>query len=200
MRTHNLVCGDLLSWFAILSLIACFSAYISKLDIITQITAFLNVVCTVIMGVSCRDGDFSMSLVKVILFLTFQQPDGISQSHHEDIISELPQSVNVALAKFNLNSWTTIYTLCPAFRSTYTPTLKTGSVVLAYAGFSTKPSSSIICWMWWSFTLLRQQWHSNANQTLCLPSFHDYLTGLLSHPDLEDAMDISCDTLLEALK
>ena len=89
-----------------------FSASISKLDVITQIAAFLGVVCTVIMGVSRRDRDLIMGLVNVILFLAFQQPDGILQSHHEDIISEMPQSVNVALVKFDLNSHTTIYAVC----------------------------------------------------------------------------------------
>ena len=46
-----------------------FSASISKLDVITQIAAFLSVVCTVIMGVSRRDRDLIMGLVNVILFL-----------------------------------------------------------------------------------------------------------------------------------
>ena len=89
----------LLLWFTILSFITDhhFSASISKLDIIIQITAVLGIICTIIMDISCRGRDFIMSLVNVILFLAFQQPDGILQSCYEDIISEMPQSVNVAL-------------------------------------------------------------------------------------------------------
>ena len=56
------------------------------------------------MGVSCRDGDMIMGLVNVILFLAFQQLDGILQLRHEDIISKMPQNVSAALSKFDLDS------------------------------------------------------------------------------------------------
>ena len=81
-----------------------FAASISKLDIIMQVSAFLGVICTVIMGVSRRDGDMIMGLVNIIFFLTFQQPDGVLQSRHEDIISEMPQSIEAALSRFDLDS------------------------------------------------------------------------------------------------
>ena len=102
-----------------------------------QIAAFLGVVGTVIMGVSHRDRDLIMGLVNVILFLAFQQPDGILQSCHEDIISEMPQSVNAALVKLDLNSRTTIYAVCPAYHSIYMPTFQPGSVAPVYAEYCT---------------------------------------------------------------
>ena len=91
-----------------------------------QVAAFLGVVCTVIMGISHRDGDMIMGLVNVILF---QQLDGILQSWHEDIISEMLQNVSASLSKFDLDSQTTICAVCPACHCIYKPAFKTDSTV-----------------------------------------------------------------------
>ena len=102
----KLVCGYLSSSFSILNFAVDhhFSASINKLDIITQTAAFLGIICTVIMGISCRDGDMIIGLVNIILFLAFWQPDGVMWSQHEDVISQMPQSINVAISKFDLDS------------------------------------------------------------------------------------------------
>ena len=152
------------------------------------------------MGVSRRDGDMIMGLVNVILFLAFQQPDGILQSRHEDIISEMPQNVSAALSKFDLDSQTTIYAVCPACHCIYKPAFKTDSAVRVYTEFCTNHPhpESAEC----GERLLHRG--SDGMETPIKPfvyhDFNDYLAGLLSHADLEDVMDRSCDTLMEELK
>lgn len=152
------------------------------------------------MGVSRRDGDMIMGLVNVILFLAFQQPDGILQSRHEDIISEMPQNVSAALSKFDLDSRTTIYAVCPTCHCIYKPAFKTDSAVRVYTEFCTNHPhpESAEC----GERLLHRG--SDGMETPIKPfvyhDFNDYLAGLLSHADLEDAMDRSCDTLMEELK
>ncbi|KAF8588261.1 hypothetical protein K439DRAFT_1287150, partial [Ramaria rubella] len=42
---------------------------IDRSDEVAQITMFLAVVCTVIMGVSCRAGDFILGITSVLLSL-----------------------------------------------------------------------------------------------------------------------------------
>ena len=94
----KLVCGYPSSSFSILNFAIDhhFSTSINKLDIITQAATFLGIICTVIMGVSHRDGDMIIGLVNIILFLVFRQPDGVMRSQHEDVISQMPQSITVA--------------------------------------------------------------------------------------------------------
>lgn len=176
-----------------------FAASISKLDIITQVSAFLGVICTVIMGVSCRDGDMIMGLVNIILFLAFQQPDGVLRSRHEDIISEMPQSIEAALSRFDLDSRTTVYAVCPSCHFLYKPTFKIGSTIPVYAEICTNHPhlESSEC----GDRLLREG--SDGKRMPIKPfvfhDFNDYVTSLLSRADLEEAMDRSCNTLMEEL-
>ena len=91
-------------------------------------------------------------------------------------------------------------TVCPACHSIYMPTFQPGSVPPAYAKFCTNHPhpESAKC----GEALLRQGNDGKATpiKPFVYHNFNDYVAGLLSRPDLEDAMDKSCDTLLEELK
>ena len=152
------------------------------------------------MGVSRRDGDMIIGLVNIILFLVFRQPDGVMRSRHEDVISQMPQSINAAISKFDLDSRTTIYAACPSCHFLYEPTFKIGSTVPIYPEHCANHPhlESPKC----GDLLLRRG--SDGKRTPIKPfvfhDFNDYLAGLLSRSDLEEAMDRSCDTLMEQLE
>ena len=63
--------------------------------------------------------------------------DEEAHQRHEDIISEMPQNVSAALSKFDLDSRTTIYAVCPACHCIYKPAFKTDSAVRVYPEFCT---------------------------------------------------------------
>ncbi|KIM72550.1 hypothetical protein PILCRDRAFT_31963, partial [Piloderma croceum F 1598] len=98
-----------------------FTASIRNFDTIAQVAIFLGVFCSVIIDVSRNDGDFIMGLINIILFLAFTGPGGEVTPTHEDIIAQMPQNIQQVLSKFDLDSRTTTYAVCPACHCTYKP-------------------------------------------------------------------------------
>ena len=99
---------------------------------IAQVAIFLGVSCSIVMDVSCNDGDFIMGLINIILFLAFSGPGSEATPKHEDIIAKMPQNIQQALSKFDLDSCITTYVVCPACHCTYKPQYNKGSLVLIY--------------------------------------------------------------------
>jgi hypothetical protein len=93
---------------------------------------FLGVFCSVVIDVSRNDGDFIMGLINIILFLAFVNPAGEMTPNHEDIMAQIPQSIREALSKFDLDSRTTTYAVCPACHCTYKPRFSKGSLIPIY--------------------------------------------------------------------
>jgi len=107
----------------------------------------------------------------------------------------MPQSIQEALSKFNLDSQTTTYAVCPLV------------IVLISRGLTRVPS--------FLFTTRSAAIDQRLNQTCMQPllrksndtgspkpikpfvyhHFHDFVGNLLSRPDLEEAMDKACDDL-----
>ena len=105
---------------------------ICKFDTIAQVAIFLGIFCSIVMDVSHNDGDFIMGLIDIILFLAFSGPGGEVTPKHEDIIAQMPQNIQQALSKFDLDSCTTTYAVCPTCHCTYKPWYNKGSLVLIY--------------------------------------------------------------------
>lgn len=158
---------------------------------------FLGVFCSVIVDVSRNDGDFIMGLINIILFLAFTGPGGEISPKHEDIIAQMPQNIQQALSKFDLDSRTTTYAVCPACHCTYKPRYNKGSLVPIYdERCRNRPTpESGPC----NEPLLhksdRQTGLSKPIKPFVYHHFHDYVGNLLSRPDLEEAMDKACDDL-----
>ena len=167
---------------------------ICKFDTIAQVAIFLGIFCSVVMDVSRNDGDFIMGLINTILILAFSGPGGEVTPKHEDIIAQMPQNIRQALSKFDLDSHTTTYAVCPACHCTYKPQYNKGSLVSIYdKTCHNRPTlESGLC----REPLLRKRDRSpKPIKTFIYHHFHDFISNLLSHQDLEEAMDKTCDNL-----
>lgn len=179
-----------------------FTSTIGQFDVLAQVTMFLAVVCTVLMGISRRDGDFLLGLLQIVLTLAFQPLDGrMMRPQHQDILTQIPDSIRTALSKFDLDAKTTTYAACPACHCTYEPQFRNGSTDPVYPANCTNKETpeSEEC----GEQLCRKDGQdANAAKPIkpyVYHSFHDYLAGLLSRKDLEELMDRSCDDLMASL-
>jgi len=152
------------------------------------------------MSVSRRDGDFIIGLINIILYLAFQRTTGPMEPRHADVVSQMPQSIRDAVSRFNLESRTVIYAVCPKCHCTYKPRYDSGSTRPIYEKTCTnqpKPESGIC-----GESLLRRV-DDDGHQVMkpikpfVYHDFDDYLASLLSRADLELAMDKSCDDLMQ---
>ena len=173
---------------------------IDQYDDVAQVSMFLGVVCSVIMGVSRRFGDLVMGLLSIVLQLAFQR-QGATSPTRARIIDGIPKTIDAVLSKFNLDGQCTVYAVCPACHCTYEPKFKLGSSIAAYPPrCMNKPDpDSEIC----NEPLLQATSDSDtATKPLKIfvyHHFHDYLTGLLARQDTEERMDQSCDELMASL-
>lgn len=171
------------------------------MDCISQLAIFIGVVCTVIMGVSRRDGDFIMSLLNMLVYLALSlsgKPTVLAGA----VLKEIPLSIYGALNKIDLESRTIVYAVCPTCHCTYEPINTAGDESPKYPKYCTnipRPEAGPC-----GQQLLRDPNDKDDLQE-CKPikpfvyhDFRDYLAGLLSCGDLEGMMDKSCNDLLDA--
>jgi hypothetical protein len=142
-----------------------------------------------------------MGLINIILYLAFADPAGVIAPKHEDILAQMPNSIQDALSKFDLDSQTTTYAVCPSCHCTYKPRFQKGSLTPIYDEFCrNRPTpESGPC---------KEPLLHKINDRTGLPKpikpfvyhhFNDFVGNLLSRPDLEDAMDKACDDLKSEL-
>ena len=167
------------------------------MDIIAQVAVLIGVVCSIMMGVSQRSGSFITGTLSLLLSLAFQRSDGRLSASHENIIRQLPPTMEVALDKIDLMSKTVTYVVCSC-HCTYTPSYLEGSAVPTYPEYCTHhPNPEILC----GEPLLDTQ-HSSAHlpkRTFVYHDFNDYLASLLSRSNVEMMMDMACNNLTTSL-
>ena len=78
-----------------------------------------------------------MAFVSIALFTGFMAGTGGASKRQEKILSEIPLNISDALSKFNFDSQTTVYAICPSCHFTYKPETKRGSSLLIYLKFCT---------------------------------------------------------------
>ncbi|KJA18366.1 hypothetical protein HYPSUDRAFT_145129, partial [Hypholoma sublateritium FD-334 SS-4] len=91
---------------------------------VAQVTMFLAVVCSVMMGISRRLGDFLMKMLTINLRIAFEQtrkPEEGPTLLQQDILSGLPKTIETALSQFDLDVKTTVYAVCEVCHCTYAP-------------------------------------------------------------------------------
>ena len=168
-------------------------------SIIIQIAIFLGVFIAGVIDASRNDRDFIMGILNILLFQAVQPLDGgLLDSHHEDLISHMPNNIHAALSKFDLDNKTVIYTVCLRCHCTYTPYISPGEMAAKYLSHCTNhtdPSSNHCGQL-----LLRRDRTGKEDswkpiKPFVYHSFHDYLASLLSRKDLEEAMDKTCGEL-----
>jgi hypothetical protein len=99
---------------------------IDQYDDMAQVSIFLGIVCSVIMGVSHRFGDLIMGILSIVLQLAFQS-QGATSSARAQVINQILRTIDTVLSKFNLNGKSTVYAVCPTCHCTYEPKFKLGS-------------------------------------------------------------------------
>ncbi len=168
---------------------------------------FLAVVCSVMMGVSRRLGDFLMKILAINLRIAFEQTkqpgEGLTLLQ-QDVLKELPKTIDTALAQFDLDVKTTVYAVCEVCHCTYPPTYAHSSTTATYPKECTNipTPDSEVC----GTPLLKETTDDNETlsykplKTFVYHHFHDYLAGLLSRKDIEELMDKSCDDLNSSIK
>ncbi|KAG2335991.1 hypothetical protein BDR05DRAFT_953674 [Suillus weaverae] len=161
---------------------------LTQYDEIAPIALFICGMCKIIMRVSRRGCDFILGLISVLPFLTFWRSDGSLSSPHENLLRQIPTTFKTALSKFNLTEKTVIYAVCSCCHCTYSPHYADGSTLPTYPEHCTHhPMPEAKC----SKSLL-DHGHDGVlrpKKTSVYHDFKDYLAGLLSHADIEAAMD-----------
>jgi hypothetical protein len=159
-----------------------------------QVSVFLGVVCSVMMGISRSAGDLIMALLCVVLRLVSSKSDGSTDPIQSRTLSQVPQSIAQALAKFNLEGRTTVYAACPACHFTYEPCIVSGdSVYPKHCTHRSTPGDEPC-----NEVLLRNDVsRPSPLKPFVYHSFPDYLAGLISQHEQE--MDKVCDDCYESL-
>lgn len=173
---------------------------------IAQVTMFLAVACSAMMGISRRFGDFLMKMLALNLCVAFDQTKTGDKLtfHQEEILAALPRTMATAMEQFDLDVKTTIYAVCDTCHCTYAPVFKHGSPTPIYPQECTNvpfPEADVC-----RTPLLKKGRNADGTviqapqKTFVYHHFHDYLAGLLSRKDIEIIMDNSCDSLTSSIK
>lgn len=99
---------------------------------VAQLTMFIAVVCTVIMGLSRQMGNLVLNLVKLTLCWALQNSKGNLMERQSSMLDQIPTTVETVLSKFNLDGKTTIFATCPECHCTYVPSFHPGSHTPSY--------------------------------------------------------------------
>ncbi|KAF8229328.1 hypothetical protein L208DRAFT_1052266, partial [Tricholoma matsutake] len=93
---------------------------VNQYDDVTQVSMFLGVVCSMIMGVSHQFGDLIMGILSIVLWLAFKR-QGAASFAGAQIINGIPRTIDMVLSKFNPNGQCMVYAICPTCHCTYEP-------------------------------------------------------------------------------
>ena len=118
---------------------------IHRMDIVTQVAMLICVVCHVMFGVDTLSGNFIMGAISLLLYLAFQTSKGTPSLSQENILQQIPLTIQTALSRFQLGCKTVIYAVCSC-HCTYTPTYAQGSTIPKYPEFCThRPTPEFKC-------------------------------------------------------
>jgi hypothetical protein len=168
---------------------------VDTLSEVAQVSLFLGVVCSIIMGVSRRAGNFIMQVILLLLKTAMAKTDGDLSARDDATLSEIPSSIESAQAKFNLDGKTTTYAVCPSCHCTYKPTPSLAPSTVEYPSHCKNVPSpdSPIC----NTPLLDSK--SHPKKIFVYHHFHDYLARLLSCSELEGVMNKVCDDVVDGI-
>ncbi|KAG2740645.1 hypothetical protein P692DRAFT_20880782 [Suillus brevipes Sb2] len=122
--------------------------------------------------------------------------DGSLSSSHENILKQIPLTSVDAEAKFHLTGKTITYAVCSC-HCTYPPTYAPGSMTARYPEHCVHcPTPGTKCG---DALLVGPEGEHHPKKTFMYHNFKDYLSGLLSHRDVEAVMDEACDDLMDSI-
>ena len=169
-------------------------------DPILQLSVFMVVACSIILGVSRRGGSFMLSILKYIIQLCFMRdvsnPENLSP-RDKKLLSRFPADPRSIEAQFHLEGKHTIYTVCPneACHATYKPTFQDDSPIPNYPTRCTQSRFSKVCK---EFLLRPRDIDGHVILRPIKPfvyfDFRDWVGSLLARPGFEDKMDSAWNT------
>jgi len=170
---------------------------VERMAIIAQVATLLGIVCSVIIGVSQQGGDFIMGTLSLLLYISFQCSDRTLSLSHENMLKQIPSTIESALSRFNLTSKTVLYAVCNC-HCTYWPIYTPGSSTPSYPTYCTNhltPEKEC------KEALLNASPNGECRpkKMYTYHDFNNYLANLLARRDIEMLMDQPCDDLVESL-
>ena len=169
-------------------------------DSILQLSVFMVITCSVILGVSRRGGSFMLSIIKYLIQLCLMRetnnPESLSP-RDKKLLSGFPSDPRSIEARFHLEGKHSIYAVCPneACHATYKPNFQNDSPIPIYATQCTQTHFGRTC----KEFLLHPR--DIEGEVLALPikpfvyfDFKDWVGGLLARPGFKDKMDSAWNT------
>jgi hypothetical protein len=140
-----------------------------------------------------------MGVLALILSFAMDAQTPHSESHRQNILSQILCSMETTLSCFKLDGQTTTYAVCLVCNCTYKPTtgLNSGHVRYPMKCFNSPIPENGPC-----DEPLLQLSHDGQLVPIKIFLYHhfyDYLAGLLSRPDLEALMDKPCNDLMVSI-
>lgn len=170
---------------------------VEHMDVVAQVATLIGVVCSVIMGVAERGGNFIMNALSLLLYLVFQRNDGTLSISHENVLRQIPSTMQSALSKFSLTSKVVPYAVCNC-HCTYRPTYVPGSATPCYPAQCTNHlTPETICGE--ELLDILPNGERRPKKTYSYHDFNDYLANLLGRKEIETMMDQACDDLAQSL-
>ena len=149
-----------------------------RMDVIAQVMLVIGVICTTVMGVTARGGDFIISALPLLLYLAFQTAGGHLSLSHKNIIRQILSSIKNTTARLDLDCKTVVYAVCSC-HCMYTPMFTDGSTIPIYPEHCThypKPEAQCGEALLETNTTGKRQ----PKKTFRYHSFHNYLSNLLA--------------------
>ena len=126
--------------------------------------------------------------------------------HGEEVLKQMPQEIRSLLSKFDLESHTITYAVCPTCDCTHKPLFPNCSKLPTYPTTCTNtPHLGMdICGEHLLHNVVDDDVDDELNtakpiKPFIYHHFHNYLVSLLSYGDLEFMMDKSCDELMATI-
>jgi hypothetical protein len=79
------------------------------MDIVAQVAVLICVVCHVMFGVDTRSSSFIMGAISLLLYLAFQTSKGTLSLSQENILRQIPSTIQTVLSRFQLGCKTVVY-------------------------------------------------------------------------------------------
>lgn len=162
-------------------------------------SCFLGIVLNVVSHVSRTATDFFLKSLTLVVQLAFQATatsTATANALHEDVLAQIPTTLDAALARFNLSTRTITYTVCPACHCVYAPTLcpESRPTYLNTCSNRSTPESG---------TCGASLTEPGSSKLICpyvVHDFDDYVSGLMSQKDNVRYMIAACDDTMNAIE
>ncbi len=168
--------------------------------VIVQVVMFLGIVLNVISHVSRTATDFFLKSLTLVVQLAFQATatsTATANALHEDVLAQIPTTLDAALTRFNLSTHTITYTVCSACHCVYAPTLCPEFSKPMYPNTCSNQVTPE------SGTCGASLTEPGSSKPICPYVVHDsnnYVSGLMSQKDNVHHMIAACDDTINTIK